>query len=156
MKLVLTYFFFCCFAMTTNSYGQTDALVVTKNDTINQFSRGKKNVNKCTPWHHLQCVYITGNEVVEDGFQGKATRHWWRKSYIGQACTDTYGKTFGDIYEGFFAIPHYLSIGIVNGISYVASIFRASPEKRNAKALRKKKRRDLRQERKKMRAAIQS
>ncbi len=137
---------------TVSVFGQKPLVNIAKNDTINTFNRGIKQVNKCTPWHHLKCVYITGVEVAQDGIAGKATRHWWKKSYIGQACTDKYGNTFGDIFEGFFAIPHYLSIAIVNGVTYVASIFIPSEEKVAARKLKREKRRALRRERKRRRS----
>lgn len=151
-KLIIHCFVLYCLLSYTNTFGQSLQVSLTENDTINQFNRGKKQVNKCTPWHHLKCVYITGGEVVEDGLQGKATRHWWRKSYIGQACTETYGKTFGNIFEAFFVVPHYLSIAILNGFTYVGSLFRASPEKVTARKLRREKRRALRKERKRRRS----
>ena len=54
-------------------------------------STGKyANVNQCTPWHHLKCVYTTGKETYEDGRRGKKSKHWWNMSYIGQACQDKY------------------------------------------------------------------
>jgi hypothetical protein len=43
--------------------------------------RGERVVNKCTPWHHLKCIYITGTEVYKDGSEGYSTQHWWRMSY---------------------------------------------------------------------------
>jgi len=141
-----------CVISYKGAFAQSVQLHLSKNDTVLQFNRGKKQINKCTPWHHVKCVYITGAEVVEDGLQGKATRHWWRKSYIGQACTEKYGKTFGNIFEGFFALPHYLSIAIVNGVTYVASIFRASPEKIKQRQLKREKRRALRKAKKRMRS----
>ena len=76
-------------------------------------------VNDCTPKSHLKCVYITFQEVYKDGSEGKSTRHWWRMSYIGKACTKQHGTTFGQIFEGAFAIPHYLGVGIGNGAGYV-------------------------------------
>lgn len=108
------------------------------------FERGIRNVNKCTPWHHLQCVYITGTEVYNDGREGQSTRHWWRMSYIGRACTAQYGTTFGQIFEGFFAIPHYIGIGIGNGIGYMVYLVRGSPEKIQARKLKRAQRRLLR------------
>ena len=112
---------------------------------VSQFERGYKNVNKCTPLDHLKCVYITGKEVYEDGRQGKSTRHWWRMSYIGRACKDQHGSKFGHAFEGFFAVPHYISIAIANGISYVVYIVRGAPEKVKE---RKQKRKDKREQRK--------
>jgi len=93
---------------------------------MNQFQEGRKFVNRCTPWHHLKCVYITGKEVFKDGRQGKATRHWWRMSYIGRACVDQYGKFLGTIYEALFAIPHYLAMGVGNLVGLVAYILNIS------------------------------
>ena len=109
--------------------------------SVQLFERGTRNVNKCTPWHHLQCVYITATEVYKDGSEGKSTRHWWRMSYIGRACTSQYGTVFGKIFEGFFAIPHYIGIGIGNGIGYMVYLVRGSPSKIQArKQIRKQKR----------------
>ena len=112
-----------------------------------QFQRGAKNVNKCTPWHHLQCVYITGSEVYQDGRNGKHTRHWWRMSYIGRACSDQYGKTFGHIFEGLFVVPHYIGVGLGNGIGFIVHLLRPSPEvileRKRIKRERKKAKREL-------------
>lgn len=93
------------------------------------FEKGLKKVNKCTPWHHLICVSVTASEVYEDGRAGIATRHWWRMSYIGRACSDQYGIVFGKLFEGFFAIPHYISIAMGNGVGYMVYLVRGSPEK---------------------------
>lgn len=87
---------------------------------MNQFEKGRTFVNRCTPWHHLKCVYITGKEVFKDGKQGKSTRHWWRMSYIGRACVDQYGQVLGNIYEGLFAIPHYLAMAVGNFVGLSA------------------------------------
>jgi len=112
-----------------------------------QFQRGAKNVNKCTPWHHLQCVFITGSEVYQDGRYGKPTRHWWRMSYIGRACSDQYGKTFGHIFEGLFVVPHYIGVGLGNGIGFIVHLLRPSPEeileRKRIKRERKKAKREL-------------
>jgi hypothetical protein len=114
--------------------------------SIQQFERGTKKVNKCTPWHHLQCVYITGTEVYKDGSEGKSTRHWWRMSYIGRACAAQHGTVFGKVFEGFFAIPHYISIGIGNGVGYMVYLLRGSPEKRQARKQKKRERKLLKKE----------
>ena len=87
-----------------------------------EFEKGRAFVHRCTPWHHLKCVYITGKEVFNDGLNGKATRHWWRMSYIGSACTDQYGKVAGTIYEGLFAIPHYLAMAVGNAVGLAAYV----------------------------------
>ena len=35
---------------------------------VQEREKGKyANVNQCTPWHHLKCVYTTGKETYEDG-----------------------------------------------------------------------------------------
>ncbi|MFS4448662.1 hypothetical protein [Maribacter sp. 2307UL18-2] len=108
------------------------------------FAKGTKVVNQCTPWHHLKCVYITGGEVYKDGRAGKSTRHWWRMSYIGQACTVKYGTVFGKIFEGIFAVPHYIGVGIGNGIGYLVYLVRGSEEKVRARRQRRKESREQR------------
>jgi hypothetical protein len=85
------------------------------------------------------CVYITGTEVYEDGSEGKSTRHWWRMSYIGRACKEKYGRRFGKIFEGIFAVPHYIGVGIGNGIGYLVYLVKGSPEKIAARKARSKK-----------------
>ncbi len=112
--------------------------------SVQLFERGTRNVNKCTPWHHLQCVYITGTEVYKDGSEGKSTRHWWRMSYIGRACTAQHGTAFGKIFEGFFAIPHYIGVGIGNGVGYSVYLVRGSPDKIQARKRKRSQRRLLR------------
>ncbi|MFS4469741.1 hypothetical protein [Maribacter sp. 2210JD10-5] len=77
-------------------------------------------MNRCTPFQHLKCVYITGKEVFKDGRAGKSTRHWWRMSYIGRACVDQYGTVAGNIYEGLFAIPHYSAMAVGNIVGLLA------------------------------------
>ena len=123
----------------------SSAQTAQKQDSVALFERGIRNVNKCTPWHHFQCVYITGVEVYKDGSEGKSTRHWWRMSYIGQACTAEHGTTFGQIFEGFFAIPHYIGITIGNGIGYMVYVVRGSPEKIKARKLKRKQKQLLRE-----------
>ena len=124
---------------------QQESMIQLNDSTkVSIFSRGTELVNKCTPLDHLKCVYITGVEVIEDGLQGKATRHWWRKSYIGRACTEQYGNTFGNVFEGFFAVPHYFMIAVVNGTTWVISLFIPNPEKKAARIARRKARRDAR------------
>ena len=106
--------------------------------TIELFEKGSHEVNSCTPGSHLHCVKITFSEVYHDGKEGKFTRHWWRMSYIGRAYKDKYGKVIGTIFEGAFAIPHYIGVGIGNGLGYTVFLIRGSPEKIHA---RKEKRR---------------
>lgn len=120
--------------------------VLKANDSLSTslFERGTRNVNKCTPWHHMQCVYITATEVYKDGSEGKSTRHWWRMSYIGKACTAQHGTVFGRIFEGFFAIPHYIGIGIGNSIGYMKYLVRGSPDKIQARKQMRRQRRLLR------------
>ena len=94
---------------------------------MNQFEKGTQFVNRCTPKHHLRCIYITGVEVYKDGASGKSTRHWWRMSYIGRACANQYGNFLGNLYEAFFAVPHYIAIAagnIVGLVAYVLSKFK--------------------------------
>lgn len=87
---------------------------------IDPFEKGRHVVNRCTPWHHLKCVYITGKEVFKDGKEGRSSRHWWRMSYIGKACVDQYGKFLGTIYESLFAIPHYMAMAVGNGVGLLS------------------------------------
>ena len=103
--------------------------------------RGERVVNKCTPWHHLKCVYITGTEVYMDGSEGNRTRHWWRMSYIGRACTAQYGTRFGRVFEGVFVIPHYIGVAIGNGIGYMTYLVRGSPHKIEVRKARRANRR---------------
>ena len=91
---------------------------------MNQFQEGRQFVNRCTPWHHLKCVYITAKEVYKDGKEGRSTRHWWRMSYIGKACSNKYGMVLGTIYESLFAIPHYMTMALVNALGLVAYLFK--------------------------------
>ena len=89
---------------------------------MNQFEKGTQFVNRCTPKHHLRCIYITGIEVYKDGASGKSTRHWWRMSYIGRACANQYGNFLGNLYEAFFAVPHYIAIAAGNMVGLVAYV----------------------------------
>jgi len=91
---------------------------------MSDFREGRQFVNRCTPWHHLKCIYITGKEVFKDGKDGRSTRHWWRMSYIGRACVNEYGTIVGTIYEGLFAIPHYISIAIGNVVGLFAYVLK--------------------------------
>ena len=88
------------------------------NDSLDLYQKGNNSVNQCTPWHHLQCVVITGTEVYEDGRDGKKGRHWWRMSYIGKACTDKHGRFLGIIFEGIWAVPHYTGVVIGSGFGW--------------------------------------
>ncbi|WP_298311128.1 hypothetical protein [uncultured Aquimarina sp.] len=133
------------------SVAQNEVLTVKDSLSVKLFDRGTRNVNKCTPWHHMQCVYITATEVYKDGSEGKSTRHWWRMSYIGRACTAQHGTVFGQIFEGFFAIPHYIAIGAGNGIAYMVYLVRGSQEKRQARKLKRSQRKLLRQAKRKKR-----
>ncbi len=104
----------------TLTYGQ-------KLDTSSVFVAPTKkviSVNNCTPLDHFKCVYITGKEVYEDGRNGIKTKHWWRMSYIGQACRDQHGKVFGTIFEGIFVIPHYTGVALGNGIGILVRVLR--------------------------------
>lgn len=140
--------FVCVIMLLVYVQSEAQQAVPTANDSLStqQFERGTKTVNKCTPWHHLQCVYITGTEVYKDGSEGKSTRHWWRMSYIGRACTAQHGTVFGQLYEGFFAVPHYISMGIGNGIGYMVYLLRGSPEKIQVRKQKKRARKFLKKE----------
>ncbi|WP_299440353.1 hypothetical protein [uncultured Aquimarina sp.] len=134
------------------SVAQNEVLIVNDSLSVELFERGTRNVNKCTLWHHMQCVYITATEVYKDGSEGKSTRHWWRMSYIGRACTAQHGTAFGQIFEGFFAIPHYIGISIGNGIGYMIYLVRGSPEKIQARKRMRRQKRLLRKARRKKRS----
>ncbi|WP_299215491.1 hypothetical protein [uncultured Aquimarina sp.] len=131
------------------SVAQNKVLTAKDSLSVQLFDKGTRNVNKCTPWHHMQCVYITATEVYKDGSEGKSTRHWWRMSYIGRACTAQHGTTFGQIFEGFFAIPHYIGISIGNSIGYIKYLVRGSPEKIQARKQARRQKRLLREARRK-------
>ncbi|MEP0262417.1 hypothetical protein [Dokdonia sp.] len=137
--------FVCVILLLVYVQGEAQEITPVVNDSLSVllFERGTLKVNKCTPWHHLQCVYITGTEVYKDGREGKSTRHWWRMSYIGRACTAQHGTVFGKVFEGFFAIPHYISIGIGNGVGYMVYLLRGSPEKIQARKQKKQERKSL-------------
>ena len=90
-------------------------------------------INNCTPKAHLQCVYLTTSEVYEEGRNGKRSRHWWRMSYIGRACTDRHGKGFGKFFEAMFAIPHYTMMAMVNGVGLIAYVVKPPKDKIRAK-----------------------
>jgi len=87
----------------------------------------------CNIIEHAKCIYLTTSEALEDSFEGKFTRHWWRMSYIGQACMRQHGKTVGYILEGIFAIPHYSLMAIGNG---GAALFAPFVETKNEKQKR--------------------
>lgn len=146
--------FFIMLLVCARSVAQHPVPMTNDSLSIQLFERGIRNVNKCTPWHHMQCVYITGTEVFKDGSEGKSTRHWWRMSYIGQACTTQHGTTFGKIFEGFFAIPHYIGIGIGNGVGFLVYLVRGSPDKIQERKRLRRQRRLLREaERTKVKSA---
>lgn len=133
----MKYIFFFLLAIATN------LMFSQEQNKETQFELGTEKVNHCTPWHHLKCVYITGTEVYEDGRAGKGTRHWWRMSYIGRACTDRHGKVFGKFFEGMWVVPHYAGVGLGNGIGLVVYAVRGTREDvANKKAKRQKKRLD--------------
>ncbi|PCH92332.1 MAG: hypothetical protein COB85_08320 [Bacteroidetes bacterium] len=91
----------------------TSVYAQTKDDALT--SNGKyATVDHCSPGGHMKCVYTTCREVFEEGKEGKISKHWWKKSYIGRAYTEKYGKFIGGFYEGLFAVPHYVSMAFVN------------------------------------------
>ncbi|MCH7561657.1 MAG: hypothetical protein IIC67_09900, partial [Thaumarchaeota archaeon] len=59
------------------------------------------------------------------------SKHWWKKSYIGRVYTEKYGKFIGGIYEGFFAVPHYIAMAVVNFSGWVVGKLKRS--KKNGK-----------------------
>lgn len=118
-----------------SAFSQVQDTVSLDKSVEKEYSKGTRVVNQCTPWHHMKCIYITGTEVYRDGRAGKSTRHWWRKSYIGQACTDRYGKVFGDIFEAAFVVPHYAGVAFGNGCGFLVRALRG-PETKKDKKLR--------------------
>lgn len=135
--------FILCFSVTTIDLCLAQKSVPKVTDSLSQnlYGKGTQLVDQCTPWHHLKCVYITGVEVYEDGSEGRSTRHWWRMSYIGRACSDAHGPVFGKIFEAVFAIPHYIGVAIGNGIGFMVCVVRGSPEKIAARKAKRKSRR---------------
>jgi len=132
-----------CFVLSSVSISAQNPLIkINDSISVTLFERGQETVNKCTPLDHLKCIYITGSETIEDGLKGEATRHWWRMSYIGQACTKQYGTTFGYIFEGVFAIPHYITMALVNGGAWVGSLFIPSEDRRQRRKQRRLARRN--------------
>ena len=112
------------------------------------FAEGKAVVNQCTPRYHLKCVSITAKEVYADARQGKSSRHWWRKSYIGQACTEKHGKFWGNFFEGLWAVPHYIGVALANGAGLVVYIFTGSKEDKMERKRKREEWRKIRKERK--------
>ncbi len=136
MKLTVTILLLFSFAFNLNATTNTS---YTDSVVVNEYQLGSTTVNNCTPWHHLKCVAITGTEVFEDGRDGKKVRHWWRMSYIGQACSEKHGKVFGKIFEGFFAVPHYTGVLVGSSFGYLIYAFRGPRDLEKVK-LRKQKR----------------
>ncbi len=85
-------------------------------------------MNACNPRGHLQCIYLTGRETLEDAAQLQWTRHWWRMSYIGRACEQQYGRRTGVILEAAFALPHYSAMAIGNALGTLSYPFRRDEE----------------------------
>jgi len=111
-----------------------------------KYQKGLNTVNHCTPWNHVKCVLITGTEVFEDGRDGKKVRHWWRMSYIGRACTERYGTTFGKIFEGVWVVPHYTGVAIGSSFGYLVYAIRGprDPGKVAARKLKRTQRKEKR------------
>ena len=86
-------------------------------------------VDQCSAGSHLKCVYTTAKEVFEEGKDGKISQHWWKKSYIGRAYTEKYGKVIGGIYEGIFIVPLYVSMAFVNLTGWIVGKFKRSKKK---------------------------
>ncbi len=89
------------------------------------------DVDHCSPGDHMKCVYTTCREVFEEGKEGKLTKHWWKKSYIGKAYTEKYGKVIGGIYEGIFFVPHYVSMAFVNLAGWIVYKLKGSKKEEN-------------------------
>ena len=90
--------------------------------------------NACNIKEHFKCIALTGKETIEDGLEGKFTRHWWQMSYIGKACQKRYGRTTAVILESLFAIPHYTMIALGNGITGLLSPFIDTEKEKRQKA----------------------
>lgn len=97
-------------------------------------SPSRQAVDACTPLGHLQCIYLTGRETLEDAANLQYTFHWWRMSYIGRACEKQYGRTTGVILEALFAIPHYTAMAIGNALGTLAAPFHDTSEDRKMPA----------------------
>lgn len=95
-------------------------------------SPSQQAVDACNPLGHLQCIYLTGKETLNDAANMQYTFHWWRMSYIGRACEKQYGRTTGVILEALFAIPHYTAMAIGNSLGTLAAPFRNNNEDRKA------------------------
>jgi hypothetical protein len=131
MKYILLIGFLCICILPNQAFGQDpDSTQVFKQPTKKVIS-----VNHCTPWDHMKCVYITGTEVYEDGRSGRKTKHWWRMSYIGQACRDKHGKVFGVIFEGLFFVPHYTGVALGSGIGLLVRSIRGPKKKKADKTI---------------------
>ena len=129
--------------------GKSFAIHSNEGDSLTSlYEKGLREVNYCTPWHHLKCVMITGTEVYEDGRDGKKVRHWWRMSYIGRACKERYGKVFGIIFEGLFVVPHYTGVAVGSGFGYL--VYAARGPRDPEKVLARKKKRENRKEQRKL------
>ena len=114
------------------------------NDSLELYQKGSTKVNHCTPWHHAQCVLITGTEVYEDGRDGKKGRHWWRMSYIGRACADKHGKVLGIFFEGVWAIPHYTGVIIGSGFGWM--VYAARGPRDPEKVTKRQRKREIRKQ----------
>ena len=108
------------------------AFAYAQTETNELIDNGKyATVDHCSPGGHLKCVYTTAKEVFEEGKQGKLSKHWWKKSYIGKAYTEKYGKVIGGIYEGLFIVPHYVSMAFVNLTGWIVGKLKRSKKKEN-------------------------
>lgn len=138
MKVIIL--FILCLNLIIVDAGLAQEAAPKATDSLSEdlYGQGTLLVDQCTPWHHLKCIYITGVEVFEDGSEGKSTRHWRRMSYIGRACTATYGPVFGKIFEAVFAVPHYIGVAIGNGIGFMVNVVRGSPQKIAARKTRRR------------------
>ena len=134
--------FFILLVMIAFAFQGLSFNVISNNgDSINGlYVKGLEKVNHCTPWDHVKCVVITGSEVYEDGRDGKKVRHWWRMSYIGQACKQKYGNVFGVVFEGFFVVPHYTGVAVGSGFGYFIYLVQGGPRDPEKVLARKKKR----------------
>jgi hypothetical protein len=71
-------------------------------------------VEYCNAKGHALCIKVTAKEVFEDGANGRWSDHWYRMSYIGEACVNEHGKSKGKALEAVFAPGHYFAMFWVN------------------------------------------
>jgi len=86
-------------------------------------SIGLTTISSYNVIEQVKCAILTTKETIDDGFEGKWARHWFRMSYIGKTCERQYGRTTAVILESIFAIPHYFIIAVTNSTTALGGIF---------------------------------